>query len=522
MTMNPPENHDPNIQNPQYGYSVNDGVTNDQSNYVHSPLQGAPHTGAQELAHDLHNDPMQAPPEFSSADAILLEHAKASGIPVIENPHHELDPAAVRAIPEDTGVIGIGYHEGFLIIAWPKIPTPNEIDHVQSKAGMPIRVAVATETAFQSLWQQADIARKQRLSLVEDILEQALKQKGSDIHLSVGTQPLTRVGGHLAPLDGFSVLTSADMDEIVEYLAGPEPLREGFSGDLDLACTYGNWRFRANVFLQRDSLAVALRIIPNAIPPLDTLGLPETMKQFASLRQGVVLVCGPTGSGKSTSLAALINKINHERDEHIVTIEDPIEYIHASVKSLIQQREVGEDTKSFAMAMRSVLRQDPDVILVGEMRDLETISTALTAAETGHLVFSTLHATDAPGVIDRVIDAFPKNEQAQIRVQLANTLEGIVCQSLLPHAEDPSRRVVICELMVVTSAIRAFIREGNTHQIPTALQTGIEEFGMLPRDLSLARAVVNGDISDKVARDWARDPASYREYLNKVRQGQRI
>lgn len=518
MTVQPPENNDPNIQDPNYGYSPTDGVNQHETQYVHSPLQGEPHANHEALGHDLTNDPMSAPPDFSSADAILLEHAKASGIPVIENPHHELDPAAVRAIPEDLGVLGIGYHEGYLIVAWPRMPKPTEIDHVQSKAGMPIRVAVATESAFQSLWQQGEMARSTRLSLVEDILEQSLKQKGSDIHMSVGTQPLTRVGGHLAPLDGFSVLSSADLDEIVEYLAGPEPLREGFSGDLDLACTYGNWRFRANVFLQRDSLAVALRIIPNAIPPLDSLGLPESMKQFAQLRQGVVLVCGPTGSGKSTSLAALINKINHERDEHIVTIEDPIEYIHASNKSLIQQREVGEDTKSFAMAMRSVLRQDPDVILVGEMRDLETISCALTAAETGHLVFSTLHATDAPGVIDRIIDAFPKNEQAQIRIQLANTLEGIVCQSLLPHSEDPSKRVVICELMVVTSAIRAYIREGNTHQIPTALQTGIEEFGMLPRDLSLAKAVVNGEISDKVARDWARDPASYREYLNKVRQ----
>lgn len=498
MTNMYPDNQDPsfnpNVQDPSLPYGISDGV----------------HPGA------------QPPTETNSADALLLEHAKNSGIPVIDNPHHELDPAAVRAIPEDVGVIGVGYHDGFLVVAWPRIPRPQDIDHVQSKAGMPIRVAVATESAFQSLWQQADIARKTRLALVEDILEQSLKQKGSDIHLSVGTAPLTRVGGHLGPVEGFGILSSADMDEIVEYLAGPEPLREGFSGDLDLACTYGNWRFRANVFLQRDSLAVSLRIIPNAIPPLDTLGLPESMKQFAKLRQGVVLVCGPTGSGKSTSLAALINKINHERDEHIVTIEDPIEYIHASKKSLIHQREVGEDTKSFAMAMRSVLRQDPDVILVGEMRDLETISTALTAAETGHLVFSTLHATDAPGVVDRVIDAFPKNEQAQIRVQLANTLEGIVCQSLLPHAEDPSRRVVICELLVVTPAIRSYIREGNTHQIPTALQTGIDEYGMVPRDLSLARAVVAGEISDKVARDWARDQATYREYLNKVRQNQRI
>lgn len=466
------------------------------------------------------NEPVntQSEPATLSVDAMLLEQAKNAGIPVLENPHYELDPAAVRAIPEDLGVIGVAYHEGFLVVAWPSIPKPTDIDDVQSKAGMPIKIAVATDEAFKALWLQSEIARNTKLSLVENILEQALKQKGSDIHLSVGTQPLTRVGGRLAPLEGFDILTKPDMDEIVMYLAGEEALQEDFDGDLDLACVYGNWRFRANIFLQRDSLAVALRIIPNKIPPLDTLGLPETIKQFANLRQGVVLVCGPTGSGKSTTLAALINKINQERDEHIVTIEDPIEYIHASNKSLVQQREVGEDTESFARAMRSVLRQDPDVILVGEMRDLETISTALTAAETGHLVFSTLHATDAPGVVDRVIDAFPKNEQAQIRIQLANTLEGIVCQSLLPHAEDPDQRVVISELLVVTPAVRSYIREGNNHQIPSALQTGIEEFGMVPRDLSLAEAVVRGDVSDKVAREWARDIGSYREYLNKVRQ----
>lgn len=454
----------------------------------------------------------------SSPDAILFEQARTAGIPVLDNPNHELDPSAVRAIEQGQEVIGIGFHDGFLIVAWPRVPRPHEIDEVQSKAGMPIRIAVATEQAFRALYEQSEMLRTSRLSLVEDILESALKHNGSDIHLSVGTPPLTRVGGHLAPLEGFDTLSSSDLAEIIEYLAGPEPLREDFSGDLDVACVYGNWRFRANIFLQRDSLAVSLRIIPNKIPPLDSLGLPEAMKKFAKLRQGVVLVCGPTGSGKSTSLASLINLINHERDEHIITIEDPIEYLHASAKSLIHQREVGEDTHTFASAMRSVLRQDPDVILVGEMRDLETISTALTAAETGHLVFSTLHATDAAGVVDRIIDAFPKNEQGQIRIQLANTIEGIVCQSLLPHATDPHKRVVISEMMFATPAVKTYIREGTTHQIPTALQTGIDEHDMLPRDLSLARAVVKGDITDKVAREWARDLPSYREYLNRVRQ----
>lgn len=454
----------------------------------------------------------------SSPDAILIELARVAGIPVLDNPNHELDPSAVRALEPGLEVIGVGYHDGFLVVAWPRVPRPHEIDDIQSKAGMPIRIAVATENAFRALYEQSELLRGSRLSLVEDILEASLKHNGSDIHLSVGTPPLTRVGGNLAPLEDFPTLTAADMAHIVEYLAGPEPLREGFSGDLDLACVYGNWRFRANVFLQRDSLAVSLRIIPNKIPPLDTLGLPDSMKKFARLTQGVVLVCGPTGSGKSTSLASLINLINHERDEHIITIEDPVEYIHASAKSLIQQREVGEDTASFAAAMRSVLRQDPDVILVGEMRDLETISCALTAAETGHLVFSTLHATDAAGVVDRIIDAFPEGEQGQIRIQLANTLEGIVCQSLLPHAQDPNKRVVISEILFATNAVKTYIREGTTHQIPTALQTGIDEHDMLPRDLSLARAVVAGDISDKTAREWARDLPSYREYLNRVRQ----
>ena len=458
------------------------------------------------------------PETQATPDTILYEQVRNAGIPILDNPNHELDPSAVRAIEPGQEVIGIGYHDGFLIVAWPRVPRPYEIDDIQSKAGMPIRIAVATAEVFQALYEQSELLRNSRLSLVEDILESALKHNGSDIHLSVGTPPITRVGGHLGPLDDFDTLSTTDLHEIIEYLAGPEPLREGFSGDLDLACVYGNWRFRANIFLQRDSLAVALRVIPNKIPPLNSLGLPESLLKFTKLRQGVVLFCGPTGSGKSTSLASLINVINHERDEHIITIEDPIEYLHASVKSLIHQREVGEDTETFGAAMRSILRQDPDVILVGEMRDLETISCALTAAETGHLVFSTLHSTDAAGTIDRIIDAFPKNEQGQIRIQLANTLEGIVCQSLLPHATDPNKRVVITEVMFASNAIKTYIREGSTHQIPTALQTGIDDYDMLPRDLSLARAVDAGDITDKVARSWARDLPSYREYLNKVRQ----
>ena len=462
-------------------------------------------------------DDLDASASGPTPDALVIEAAQAAGLPVIPHADVNLEPAAVRAVPDDAAGIGVAFRQGFLVVAFSSVPSPTTVDEVQHQVGMPIRIAVAPPHVFEELKIQAHDARRADVPLTERILDQALMLRASDVHLSVGTPPTVRMGGHLAPLEGWDPLSASDLEHIAEYLAG-DRVHTDFNGDLDLAATYGNWRFRVNLFHQRDALAAALRIIPNQIPPFDSLGLPDVIRKFANLRQGVVLVCGPTGSGKSTTLASLIDIINQQRAEHVVTIEDPIEYLHGNQLSLIQQREVGEDTDSFATAMKSVLRQDPDVILVGEMRDLETISTALTAAETGHLVFSTLHATDAPGVIDRIIDAFPPDQQAQIRVQLANTLEGIVCQSLLPSSAEPGERVAITEVMVTTPAIRNHIREGATHQITTAMQAGIDDHGMQPRDLALAMAVRDGKITDQLARTWVSDPVAYREYLAKIRK----
>jgi twitching motility protein PilT len=272
--------------------------------------------------------------------------------------------------------------------------------------------------------------------------------------------------------------------------------REAFENDLELDISYslpGHGRFRVNVFRQRDAIGSVMRAIPFEILPLEDLGIPSQVANFAYLPRGFVLVTGPTGSGKSTTLASLIDLINRNRPSHIMTIEDPIEFLHEHKRSVVNQREIGTDTHGFAPALKHVLRQDPDVILVGEMRDLETIQIALTAAETGHLVFGTLHTQDAPQTVDRVIDVFPPHQQEQIRVMLAGALKGVVCQTLLKHASGRGR-VAATEIMTMTSGIRNLIREGKTHQIYSAIQAGAKE-GMVAMDQSLASLVKAGKIS---------------------------
>jgi len=295
------------------------------------------------------------------------------------------------------------------------------------------------------------------------------------------------------------VLNGSQVRQMV-YSIITQKQREKFENDLELDASYslpGKSRFRLNVFLQRDSVGAVMRVIPYEIVEFDRLGIPESVKWFAGLPRGLILVTGPTGSGKSTTMASLIDIINREKALHIMTVEDPIEFLHRHKRSLVNQREVGEDTHSFASALKHVLRQDPDVILVGEMRDLETISTALTAAETGHLVFATLHTQDAPQSIDRVIDVFPSHQQQQIRVQIASSLQGIVTQQLLPTI-DGGGRVAACEVLVATPAIRNLIREGKVHQIYSMLQAG-GKHGMVTMDQSLAKLVLSGRISIETA-----------------------
>ncbi|MEZ5116909.1 MAG: type IV pilus twitching motility protein PilT [Candidatus Nanopelagicales bacterium] len=333
-----------------------------------------------------------------------------------------------------------------------------------------------------------DQVRQGDISLAQ-VLERMIDAGASDLHLTAGAHPTVRVNGQLIALDEFPKLTPPMIQRVL-YAAITQTQRERFEDELELDFAYalpGRARFRVNIYQQRDALGAAFRIIPFDIQTLRELGMPPVIAGFAQLPRGFVLVTGPTGSGKSTTLASLVDLANSSRREHIMTVEDPIEFLHRHKNCLVNQREVGEDTHSFAQALKHVLRQDPDIILVGEMRDLETIQVALTAAETGHLVFATLHTQDAAQSIDRVIDVFPPHQQQQVRMQLAASLQGIVCQTLCRTA-DGRGRVAGVEVLVATPAIRNLIREGKTHQIYSAMQAGAQ-FGMQTMDQSLAELV---------------------------------
>ncbi|MCZ7526111.1 MAG: type IV pilus twitching motility protein PilT [Acidimicrobiia bacterium] len=341
-----------------------------------------------------------------------------------------------------------------------------------------------------------------------------LEYRGSDLHLTAGSHPVVRIHGELRALTDFPVLNGSQIRQMV-YAIITQKQREKFENELELDTSYtlpGRSRFRVNVFLQRDSVGAVMRVIPYEIVDFDLLGIPASVKPMADLPRGLVLVTGPTGSGKSTTLASLIDIVNRSKPLHIMTVEDPIEFLHHHKRALVNQREVGEDTHSFANALKHVLRQDPDVILVGEMRDLETIATALTAAETGHLVFATLHTQDAPQSIDRIIDVFPSHQQQQIRVQLASSLQGIVTQQLLPTT-DGAGRVVACEVLVATPAIRNLIREGKVHQIYSLMQAG-GKHGMATMDQSLA-ALVRGGV---ITLDTALERCANEEELRRLLQ----
>ena len=343
----------------------------------------------------------------------------------------------------------------------------------------------------------------------EELLKIAGEKKSSDIHLTVESPPVLRIDGSMIQLQA-EKLSQSDLETFAHSLMNnTQAKRFADSGELDLSYSLaGVGRYRVNIFRQRGSIAVVIRLIPFVIPSPESLGLPPVSIELARLHKGLVLVTGPTGSGKSTTLASLVDYINRTRSCHIVTIEDPIEYLHRHNLSLINQREVGNDTLSFTNALRAVLRQDPDVILVGEMRDLETIATAITAAETGHLVFSTLHTNDATQSVDRMIDVFPPHQQQQIRVQLAAVLQGIMSQQLFPRL-DKKGRVAAIEVMLATPAVRSLIREGKTHQLPTVIQTNAK-LGMQTMDKAILDLVQKGLISFEAAQEKLQSPDSLR------------
>ncbi|MGD9677334.1 MAG: type IV pilus twitching motility protein PilT [Vulcanibacillus sp.] len=334
---------------------------------------------------------------------------------------------------------------------------------------------------------------------IKELMVEAYNRNASDLHLTVGAKPTFRINGGLV-FFGENILETSDTDSFIKDLVTDHQLAEFLEkGDLDFS--YGIEkvsRFRINIYKQRSTASLAIRMIPRTIPDLDQLGADPILKTFVEKPQGLVLVTGPTGSGKSTTLAAMIGLINQTENKHIITLEDPIEYLHKHGKSLINQREIGVDSSSFATALRSTLRQDPDVILVGEMRDLETISTAITAAETGHLVFGTLHTTDAANTIDRIIDVFPVYQQSQIRLQLSNVLVGIVAQRLIPTINRDGR-VVAMEILINTPAIANLIRTEKTHQIKTLMQTG-KSFGMQTMEAALKNLVNLQKIDEQTAK----------------------
>lgn len=339
---------------------------------------------------------------------------------------------------------------------------------------------------------------------IETLLEEVIKKKASDLHLQVGLQPMLRVDGALKPVSGSESLTEEAVESLVFAILDEDQKQILLKDkEFDFSFAFGDLgRFRVNAFHERGNLAAALRLIPNEVLTIEQLGLPQVVNKFAEYPRGLVLVTGPTGSGKSTTLAALIHKINHERAEHIVTIEDPIEFTHKSVKSVIVQREVHYDTFSFSAALRSSLRQDPDVVLIGEMRDLETIAAAITIAETGHLVFATLHTNSAAQSIDRMIDVFPPHQQPQIRSQLSNILVAICSQRLVPTIGGG--RIAAAEILIATPAVRNIIREGKSHQLDAVIQTGAE-FGMQSMDKTLVSLIHSGTITYEEARNFAVD-----------------
>ena len=392
-------------------------------------------------------------------------------------------------------------------------PTPQPASQPQAQASQPATQTPPQQTVTTSANAAAAAAANAPTQVptkikIENLLEECVKRNASDIHLQVGLNPILRVDGALMPIPNTPVLTENMVNTLI-FATLDSMQREVLMKDkeFDYSFAFGSVaRFRVNAFNERGHLAAAFRLIPSKMPTIDELGMPQVVSTFADYPRGLVLVTGPTGSGKSTTLAALVNKINESKAVHIITIEDPIEFTHTSKRSVVAQREVHYDTYSFARALKSVLREDPDVVLVGEMRDLETISAAITIAETGHLVFATLHTNSAAQSIDRMIDVFPAHQQPQIRSQLSNILMAVCSQRLVPAIGGG--RVCAAEIMVANSAVRSIIREGKTHQLDTTIQTGASE-GMQTMDRTLVKLVQSGTVTYDDAREYAVDVVEF-------------
>ena len=440
----------------------------------------------------------------------VLDAARALGVAVITDAAAvTVTEEAVRVAPPPSpeGPVPWEVLGGSLRCLWTPTPTPAEVTEYARQVGMPVEVVLAPPAVLAEVAGRSAPERSRRGSTGESILTAAIREHASDVHLSPGLPPMIRVGGTLAPLDGFEVLSAETTAALGRWMT-----TDSYDGDRDLAFSFGGARFRANIYSQQGSVAIACRALPMRVPDIDDLGLPASIRHFAELHHGLVLLCGPTGSGKSTTLAALVDLINRSRPAHITTIEDPVEYVHVNDRAVIHQREVGRDVASFSAALRSALRQDPDVLLVGEMRDPETVDAALTAAETGHLVLSTLHTGDAESSVGRIVHSFPEARQGETRARLATVLRGVVCQKLLPRVDRPDAVAVVCEVLINTRAIASLIRTGETHQLRSMLETGSRE-GMQTFEQALASAVAASWLDPDVGRASAHDDRSYAGHL---------
>jgi twitching motility protein PilT len=482
----------------------------------------------------------------ASPEVTLGVLSQISQLPVADLMNDPPEPAALEALQAavgpDYGAVGFRIDGQRLMVAFADPPDTEDVNALSGIVGYEIVPVLGDPMAIERIQRAnqagasgngaaladpsdngTDVDAPPAVSVtsdpaipmhLDDLLRYASNVGASDLHLTSGMPGCIRLHGAIRPIEGCPQL---DNETIRDMIFGvlTQSLREKFEAEKELDTSHsipGVGRFRLNVFQQRNTVAGVLRAIPHEIPAFETLGIPDSVRMFTDLRQGLVLVTGPTGSGKSTTLASLIDIINRTKPLHIVTVEDPIEFLHNHKRSIVNQRELGQDTMSFAEALRRVLREDPDVILVGEMRDLDTISMALTAAETGHLVFGTLHTQDAPQTIDRIIDVFPTTQQEQVRTMLAGALEGVVTQQLVPDAEGTGR-AACCEVMVCTSAIRNLVRSAKTHQIYSLMQTG-SQYGMSTMDQGLARLVKEGRITEGVALDRCRNEEDLRNHLS--------
>lgn len=425
----------------------------------------------------------------------------------------DIDPEASRMLASSPSVVATQIKGDVLEVCTSERLTPAFVRELEARAGMLVSLSVGSRELVEELYSKTMSARPREFTLAP-ILRDAINLGASDIHVAAGSVPILRIDGILRPLGNCPPVSKNDLAAAVKWLINRD-LPESGPVDMDTSLTYMSQRWRISIYRQRQSLAMAMRLIPATPLTPEQIGLPKSIVDMSSASSGLILFCGPTGSGKSTSMAALIDRINRTRSCHIVTIEDPVEYVHSSKTSTVHQREVGEDTESFASALRASLRQDPDVILVGELRDLETMRTALSAAETGHLVLATIHASSTASAVTRLVSSFPASEQTNVLQQLAGSLKAVVYQVLMPSTTKG--RVLVCEVMLATTGVRTIIRDNRLHELPSALDSSGSEAGMISINKSLALMVNHGIITSVSAEAQASDYSLYRQYLSEAK-----